>query len=69
MLGGSYGFDFRELESDQYIFNQVSPGIVGFRVALVPEPSTAVLAIMAWGLMWVLRKRFTPRCAANDLEC
>jgi len=31
---------------------------VGFRVATVPEPSTAVLAIVACGLMWVLRKRF-----------
>ena len=33
----------------------------GFRLAtavVVPEPSTAVLAIMAGGLMWVLRKRF-----------
>ena len=25
---------------------------------VVPEPSTAALAIMAGGLMWVLRKRF-----------
>ena len=31
---------------------------IGFRVASVPEPSTAVLAVMACGLMWVLRKRF-----------
>jgi len=35
---------------------------VGFRVAnipqIVPEPSTAVLAIVACGMMWVLRKRF-----------
>ena len=31
---------------------------VGFRVASVPEPSTAVLAVIASGLMWVLRKRF-----------
>ena len=30
----------------------------GFRVATVPEPSTAVLAIFACALMWVLRKRF-----------
>jgi hypothetical protein len=30
----------------------------GFRVATVPEPSTAVLAVIACGLMWVLRKRF-----------
>jgi len=30
----------------------------GFRVASVPEPSTAVLAVIACGVMWVLRKRF-----------
>lgn len=34
---------------------------VGFRVAslaTVPEPSTAVLAVIACGMAWVLRKRF-----------
>jgi len=31
---------------------------VGFRVATVPEPSTAVLAIVGCVLMWVLRRRF-----------
>ena len=30
---------------------------IGFRVATVPEPSTAVLVIFAVGTMWVLRKR------------
>jgi formylglycine-generating enzyme required for sulfatase activity len=30
---------------------------VGFRVALVPEPSTLVLASIACGLIWTLRKR------------
>jgi hypothetical protein len=30
----------------------------GFRVASIPEPSTAVLAMLACGLMWVLRRRF-----------
>jgi formylglycine-generating enzyme required for sulfatase activity len=34
-------------------------GGLGFRVASVPEPSTAVLAVVACGLMWVLRKRFS----------
>ena len=33
-------------------------GWLGFRVATVPEPSTAVLAIVGGALMWVLRKRF-----------
>ena len=31
---------------------------IGFRVASVPEPGTGVLAVLAFGLMWVLRKRF-----------
>jgi formylglycine-generating enzyme len=31
---------------------------IGFRVASVPEPGTAVLAVMAFGLMRMLRKRF-----------
>ncbi len=31
---------------------------VGFRVATVPEPGTAVLAIVGCALMWVLRRRF-----------
>jgi len=31
---------------------------VGFRVATVPEPSTAVLGIVGCALMWVLRRRF-----------
>jgi len=31
---------------------------IGFRVASIPESSTGVLAVMACGLMWVLRKRF-----------
>jgi formylglycine-generating enzyme len=30
----------------------------GFRVATVPEPGTAMLAGVACGLMWLLRKRF-----------
>jgi formylglycine-generating enzyme required for sulfatase activity len=31
--------------------------LIGFRVASVPEPSTAVLVLMAGGA-WLLRKRF-----------
>ncbi len=31
---------------------------IGFRVATVPEPSSALLAIFACAVMWVLRKRF-----------
>ena len=31
---------------------------IEFRVASVPEPSVAVLAILACGLLWVLRRRF-----------
>ncbi len=32
--------------------------LIGFRVATVPEPSTAVLAVVACALICVLRKRF-----------
>ena len=32
--------------------------LIGFRVAMVPEPGTGVLAVLAFGLMWVLRRRF-----------
>jgi len=39
-------------------FNSSSEnGTIGFRVATVPEPSTAVLGIVGCVLMWVLRKR------------
>ena len=31
---------------------------IGFRVATVPEPSTAALGIVGCALMWVLRRRF-----------
>jgi formylglycine-generating enzyme required for sulfatase activity len=33
---------------------------VGFRVASVPEPSTALLAALACGVIWLGRKRFKP---------
>jgi formylglycine-generating enzyme required for sulfatase activity len=33
-------------------------GDVGFRVASIPEPATAILAVLAGGLIWALRKRF-----------
>jgi formylglycine-generating enzyme required for sulfatase activity len=36
----------------------IEDGLVGFRVASIPEPSTAVLAVVAFGLMWVLRRPF-----------
>ena len=36
-------------------------GRVGFRVAETPEPSTGVLAVIACGIMWWWRRRFTPR--------
>ncbi|HEV3137579.1 MAG TPA: SUMF1/EgtB/PvdO family nonheme iron enzyme, partial [Pirellulales bacterium] len=62
LRGGSwaYGSNISQ-SSDQF---DDDPGFgsfftVGFRVAsTIPEPSTAVLAIIACGLMWVLRKRF-----------
>jgi len=60
--GGAWnsGFTFDSQSARQ---SNLSPGSessdVGFRVAtIVPEPSTAVLTVIACGLMWVLRKRF-----------
>lgn len=38
----------------------ISPAI-GFRVMMIPEPSTGALAILSLGLMWTLRKRLTSR--------
>lgn len=32
--------------------------LIGFRVAFVPEPSTAVLGVVGCALVWALRKRF-----------
>jgi formylglycine-generating enzyme required for sulfatase activity len=60
LRGGSWGLDSSYLlASDQLSPTSTSVFVnVGFRVATVPEPSTAVLAIAACGLMWVLRKRF-----------
>jgi len=34
---------------------------IGIRVATVPEPGTAVLAVLAFGFIWALRKRLTNR--------
>lgn len=39
----------------------VDPVTFGFRVASVPEPSTAALAVFGCGLLWTLRKRLTNR--------
>jgi formylglycine-generating enzyme required for sulfatase activity len=57
--GGSFGFTLDPISlgrgNDQPSWNYVT---IGFRVAMVPEPSTAALAVVACGLMWVLRRRF-----------
>jgi formylglycine-generating enzyme required for sulfatase activity len=51
-LAGTFrGFSDPRVEFDNNID-------IGFRMATVPEPGTAILAIVACGLMWVLRKRF-----------
>jgi sulfatase modifying factor 1 len=68
MRGGSFLNDASLLQSsfksayDWYATNETS--VIGFRVAnipegfAIPEPSTAVLAIIACALVWALRKRF-----------
>ena len=61
LRGGSWDFGTFGLQSS-YRDSSGTPsggGVgIGFRVAIVPEPSTAVLAIFGCALMWVLGKRF-----------
>jgi formylglycine-generating enzyme required for sulfatase activity len=58
--GGSWGNDSDSLLSSNRTAANPMLEIdnLGFRVATIPEPSTAVLALVACGLMWVLRRRF-----------
>jgi formylglycine-generating enzyme len=59
--GGSfYGFSHELLAPDRYRYNPTfADEIVGFRVASIPEPSTGVLALLAFGAIWWWRKRLT----------
>ena len=64
---GAGGGSFDSFTEDVWSNRSMGAGIpvgdgadLGFRVATVatvPEPSTGVLAVLAFGLMWVLRKR------------
>ncbi len=60
LRGGSFNDGSSYLRSSYRAYvNPSGEGLsIGFRVASVPEPSTGVLAVIACGLMWVLRKRF-----------
>ena len=60
LRGGSWSgsSDFLQSSFRDDVSPSIESGDIGFRVASVPEPSTAVLAILACGLMWVLRRRF-----------
>ena len=66
LRGGSWSGNSVNLLSTNFFGYEAAgeTGSIGFRVAsitpaaAVPEPSTAVLAIMSCGLMWMLRKRF-----------
>jgi len=60
LLGGSFNDDVTALRSLVRGFDlpTIEVNNAGFRVANVPEPSTAMLAGVACGLMWMLRKRF-----------
>jgi hypothetical protein len=57
--GGGWVDSEGELRSSfRFYFDPAGEGdLLGFRVASVPEPSTAVLVLMAGGA-WLLRKRF-----------
>ena len=61
LRGGSFGSDAFFLQSSfrNGSFPSDEYNSIGFRVAsTIPEPSTAVLGIVACGMMWLLRKRF-----------
>jgi formylglycine-generating enzyme required for sulfatase activity len=60
LRGGSWHGESTGLKSsDRESFDSAAEkGHDGFRVALVPEPCTAALAVVASGLIWPLRKRF-----------
>jgi formylglycine-generating enzyme required for sulfatase activity len=69
LISGSFrgvrGGEFDSLSSDllsSYRYPLVAPlagyNGVGFRMAMVPEPSTGVLALVACGMMLWWRKRF-----------
>ena len=62
LRGGSWGSSSFDMSSSyRYDINPSvedhDNAVVGFRVAIVPEPSTAVLAGIACGLMIALRRR------------
>ncbi len=61
LRGGSFDYVVSGLASSQRTFlNHPTYQYfnVGFRVASIPEPNTAVLGIVGCALMWVLRKWF-----------
>ena len=61
LRGGSWGDNLSSnlAASNRDLTNPTGENeVVGFRVATVPEPSTAVLAILAGGMMLWWRKRF-----------
>jgi len=61
LRGGNWANSEFNMQASTRAFEnpELGGGSSGFRVAtIVPEPSTAVLAVLACGLMWVLRKRF-----------
>jgi formylglycine-generating enzyme required for sulfatase activity len=59
--GGQYNGTVSMLRASSEQF-KASPAFedypIGFRVAMVPEPDAAVLAIVAWAIAWRFRKRF-----------
>jgi formylglycine-generating enzyme required for sulfatase activity len=60
LRGGAYPYDSSYLQSSYigYTFPSTENDGMGFRVASVPEPSTAALAVVACGTMCGLRRRF-----------
>jgi sulfatase modifying factor 1 len=59
LRGGSWNFDssYFSAAGGTYYYPTLKDNFVGFRVATVPEPSTAVLTALSLGSGWLPRKR------------
>lgn len=68
--GGDWLAGASALQSSGQFFTsaQFSNSTLGFRVAAVPEPSAAVLALVGCGLVGLLRRRLTSRSSATSAQ-
>ncbi|MBX7075532.1 MAG: formylglycine-generating enzyme family protein [Pirellulales bacterium] len=57
--GGTVAFEHTLQSSTRFYLANITVSFTGFRVATVPEPGTAALAVIGCVFAWALRKRFT----------